>query len=316
MTNTLARAAARYDLGALHRELLEEHGGEVDDSVPQLAEADPNAFGIALALPDGDVRSVGNARDEFSMQSAVKPFVYALALRDNYDAVHEEVGTEPTGESFDAVLLEEDTGRPPNPMVNAGAIYTANLVEGSDARAKRERILAGLSAFAGRELRVDEGVAEAEQEKGDRNRALAYLMRSMGTLDLGVDEALEVYAAACAVLVDTEVLAVMGATLAFGGRNPRTGEQVVSRRVVTDVLSVMATCGMYDGSGRWLRRVGLPAKSGVAGGLVASVQGVAGIGVYSPPLDPVGNSVRGVRVCERLPADLGLHVFDRELDPS
>lgn len=316
MSRSLASAAARYDLEALHSELAGERGGEVDDSIPQLAEADPKAFGIALAFADGSVRSTGDADAEFSMQSAVKPFVYALALRDNYDAVHDEVGTEPTGESFDAVLLEEDTGRPPNPMVNAGAIYTANLVTGADASAKRERILAGLSAFAGRELRADEGVAAAEVEKGDRNRALAYLMRSMGTLHLEVDDALEVYATACAVLVDAEVLAVMGATLAFGGRNPRSGEQVVSRRVVTDVLSVMATCGMYDGSGRWLRRVGLPAKSGVAGGLVASVQGVAGIGVFSPPLDDVGNSVRGVRVCERLSADLGIHVFDRELDPA
>lgn len=314
MSRSLRGALADFDLDALRGELLEQTDGEVDDSIPQLALADPGRFGLAFAFSDGAVVSAGDARHEFSLQSAVKPFVYALALEDDHDEVIASVGTEPTGEAFDAVRLETDTGRPPNPMVNAGALLTANLVTGSSAEDRCERILAGLQGFAGRELRVDEEVARSEQLRGDRNRALGYLMRSLGTLHVEVDEALEVYAAACSVVVDTEVLAMMGATLAFGGRNPQTGEQVVSRRVVTDVLSVMATCGMYDGSGRWMRRVGLPAKSGVSGGLVAVSQGVAGLAAYSPRLDEVGNSVRGVQACERIANEVGLHVFSRDLD--
>ncbi|WP_150306653.1 glutaminase A [Planctomonas psychrotolerans] len=312
MTRDAQHTSDRYDLDALRSAMLSERGGEVDDSIPELAAADPDVCGIAIVDRDGDVRDTEDADREFSIQSAVKPFVYALALADAGDdgqAVLEAVGTEPTGEAFDAVILESETGRPPNPMVNAGALLTANLVSGSTPDERFERILAGISAFAGHELRVDADVSESEQLLGDRNRALGYLMRSRGTLGVPVDDAISVYARACSLVVSAEVLAVMGATLAFGGRNPVTGEQVVPGSVVTTVLSVMATCGMYDGSGGWMRRVGLPAKSGVAGGLVASVPWQLGLGVYSPPLDEVGNSVRGVLVCERLSDDLGLHVF-------
>lgn len=309
MTRAAEIPAEHYDLDALRRDMLAVDDGEVDDSIPELAKADPGVCGLAMVDRDGEVRDTDDADLEFSIQSAVKPFVYALALVDLGDAVLERVGTEPTGEAFDAIRLESDTGRPPNPMVNAGALLTANLVAGSTPDERFDRILAGISAFAGRELRVDDGVSRSEQLLGDRNRALGYLMRSMGTLDVPVDDAVSVYARACSIVVSAEVLAVMGATLAFGGRNPVTGEQVVPAETVTTVLSVMATCGMYDGSGRWMRRVGLPAKSGVAGGLVATVPWELGIGVYSPPLDGEGNSVRGVHACERLSDDLRLHVF-------
>jgi len=309
MTRTVKPSVAQYDLGALRRDMLAIDDGEVDDSIPELAKANPAVCGLAMVDRDGDVRDTDDADLEFSIQSAVKPFVYALALVDLGDAVLERVGTEPTGEAFDAIRLESDTGRPPNPMVNAGALLTANLVAGSTPDERFKRILSGLSAFAGRELRVDSGVSQSEQLLGDRNRALGYLMRSTGTLEVSVDDAVSVYARACSIVVSAEVLAVMGATLAFGGRNPVTGEQVVPAATVTTVLGVMAMCGMYDGSGRWMRRVGLPAKSGVAGGLVATVPWGFGIGVYSPPLDGEGNSVRGVHACERLSDDLGLHVF-------
>ena len=301
---------ARYDLDALDAKLRDTEGGEVDDSIPELARADSSLFGVATVTDDGEIRSAGDARVPFSLQSAVKPFVYALALMDRgEDFVLEAVGTEPTGQAFDAIVFESETGRPPNPMVNAGALLTANLVDGDGPDERTARILSGLSAIAGRDLEIDRDVAGSERLLGDRNRALGYLMRSAGTLDTDVDDAITVYARACSVLVDTEVLAIMGATLAFGGRNPITGVQALSREVVTETLSVMATCGMYDGSGRWLRRVGLPAKSGVAGGLVAVAPGSLGIGVYSPPLDEEGNSVRGVLACEQLSDDLGLHLF-------
>ena len=300
---------SRYDLDALDAKLRDTEGGEVDDSIPELAAADAGLFGVATVTDDGEIRSAGDSRVPFSLQSAVKPFVYALALMDRGDAVLDAVGTEPTGQAFDAIVFESETGRPPNPMVNAGALLTANLVDGDDPDERTARILAGLSAIAGRDLEIDRDVAGSERLLGDRNRALGYLMRSAGTLDTDVDDAITVYARACSVLVDTEVLAIMGATLAFGGRNPITGVQALSREVVTETLSVMATWGMYDGSGRWLRRVGLPAKSGVAGGLVAAAPGRLGIGVYSPPLDEEGNSVRGVLACEKLVDDLGLHIF-------
>ncbi|MDU0326568.1 glutaminase A [Microbacterium sp. KSW2-21] len=298
-----------YDLDALRERVVDDRRGEVDDSIPQLAEADPALCAIALALPDGDVRSTAQARDAFSVQSAVKPFLFALALLDTDGAALERVGIEPTGESFDAITLESGTGRPPNPMVNAGALLTASLVDGDDPEARSARIARGLAAFAGRDLDVDDDVAHAEHLLGDRNHALAHLMRAEGTLDATADDAVAVYARACATLVDAETLAVMGATLAFGGVNPRTGQRVVPEGVARDVVSVMATCGVYDGSGRWMRAVGIPAKSSVSGAIVLSAPGRLGAAVVSPPLDAQGTSVRGRLVSEALSDDLALHAF-------
>jgi len=297
------------DLDALRGSVLDERGGQVDDSIPQLADADPDLVAIALALPGGTVRSSAQADVPFSVQSAVKPFLFALALADTHGDALDRVGIEPTGEAFDAIMLESGTGRPPNPMVNAGALLTASLVDGGDAAGRSERILRGLADFAGRPLTVDEDVAAAEHLLGDRNHALAHLMRSEGVLELPADDAVAAYARACAVLVDVEALAVMGATLALGGVNPVTGQRVVPARVARDVVAVMATCGVYDGSGRWMRGVGIPAKSSVSGALVLSAPGVLGAAVVSPPLDEQGTSVRGRLVSERLGEDLGLHLF-------
>jgi glutaminase len=222
-------AAHGLDLDALLARVAGEDGGEVDDSIPQLADADPSLAGIALVTPDGRTHAAGDSAHPFSIQSAVKPFLFALALADTDGDALDAVGIEPTGEAFDAIKLESGTGRPPNPMVNAGAILTASLVRGSDLEERTERILAGLSAFAGRDLEVDDAVAESEQLHGDRNHALAHLMRSEGTLHVSADDAVAAYARACAVLVSAEILAAMGATLACGGRNPLTGSQVVPR---------------------------------------------------------------------------------------
>jgi len=298
-----------YDLDDLRARVLRESGGEVDDSIPQLADADPDLCALALVLADGVTRTSAQSDIAFSVQSAVKPFLFALALLDTDGDVLDRIGIEPTGEAFDAIKLESGTGRPPNPMVNAGALLTAAVVDGDGVDGRNDRILRGLSAFAGRELAVDEDVARNEHLLGDRNHALAHLMRSEGTLRVGADEAVEVYARACAVLVDAEALAVMGATLACGGVNPVSGERVVPAEVARDVVSVMATCGVYDGSGRWMRRVGVPAKSSVSGAIVLSAPGVLGAAVVSPPLDDQGTSVRGRIASELLSADLDLHVF-------
>jgi glutaminase len=299
----------RIDLDALRARVRDEAGGEVDDSIPELADADPHLCALALALPDGDVRASAQADATFSVQSAVKPFLFALALADTGGAALDQVGIEPTGEAFDAIKLESGTGRPPNPMVNAGALLTAALVEGGDADGRSERILAGLSAFAGRELAVDDAVAHSERLLGDRNHALAHLMRAEGTLPVSPDDAVTAYARACAVLVDVRDLAVMGATLALGGVNPVTGTRVVPAPVARDVVAVMATCGVYDGSGRWMREVGVPAKSGVSGAIVLAAPQRLGAAVVSPPLDAQGTSVRGRLLSQALSDRLGLHAF-------
>lgn len=304
-----AATARAYDLDALRADLLEVDEGEVDDSIPQLATADPGLCAISLVLPDGAAVSSARSDVAFSIQSAVKPFLFALALLDTAGGALERVGIEPTGESFDAIKLESGTGRPPNPMVNAGALLTASLVDGDEPAARDARIARGLAAFAGRDLDVDEDVAQNEHLLGDRNHALAHLMRAEGTLAATADDAVAVYARACATLVDAETLAVMGATLALGGVNPRTGERAVPTQVARDVVSVMATCGVYDGSGRWMRAVGIPAKSSVSGAIVLSAPGRLGAAVVSPPLDAQGTSVRGRIASERLSADLGLHSF-------
>jgi glutaminase len=297
-------------LTALHARLAPVTDGQVADYIPALAKADPAMFALSLVTVEGRDYDAGSVSDEVTIQSVSKPFVYALALADSgLDTVLSRVGTEPTGDAFNAVTLEAGTGRPLNPMVNAGAIESACLVSGSTVEQKTRRIVDGLSAFAGRSLEIDDDVYRSEAQTGDRNRALAYLMQGAGALSLPVEDALAVYFAQCSIRVTSNDLAVMAATLASGGANPKTGERVVPPSVVGPTLSVMATCGMYDAAGTWLFRVGLPAKSGVSGGVLAVLPGQFGLGVFSPPLDPQGNSVRGVLAAQELSHDLGLHLF-------
>lgn len=304
-------------LDSVHDLLLADRRGTVADYIPQLAGADPELFGIALCGLNGRVYESGDTGTEFTIQSVSKPFVYSLALDDQgIDAVHDRVGAEPSGEAFNSVKLEASTGRPPNPMVNAGAIVTTSLVAGDSPEERFARIVARLSAFAGRDLAVDEAVFASEEQSGDRNRALAYLMRSAGSLTAPVDETLRTYFRQCSVLVTARDIAVMGATLANGGMNPLTGERVTSAETCQHVMTIMATCGMYDYAGEWLLRAGLPAKSGVAGGLVASSPGEFGLGLYSPRLDASGASVRAVAAAQRLATRFGLHVLHRPLTLS
>jgi glutaminase len=292
-------------LDALHDGLLGLTDGHIATYIPELAHADPSWFGISLATLDGHVYASGDAARPFTLQSVSKPFVYALALADRgLDEVVTKIGVEPSGDAFNSIRLEPGTGRPPNPMVNAGAILTTSLVDGGF-----ERILAGLSAFAGHPLDVDERVYASEHATGDRNRAMAYLMRNAGALTAGAEESVEVYFRQCAVEVTARDLAIMSVTLANAGKNPVTGVRVVSRDAASHVLTIMATCGMYDFAGEWLLRVGLPAKSGVSGGLAAALPAQLGIGLFSPPLDARGNSVRGIAACEELSARFGLHLM-------
>lgn len=295
------------------RSVEADQSGATADYIPELADADPDLLAAGLCTVDGHVYSAGDAGVEFSIQSISKPFVYALALADRgFDAVLEKVGVEPSGDAFNEISLEPGSGRPLNPMINAGAITAHTLAgpEGATPEERVERIIDGLSAFAGRRLQVDESVYHSELSHAYRNRALANMLRAHDIIADDPLVAVAGYTRQCSLLVTVDDLAVMAATLANRGVNPVTGAPVVSAGVVRQTLSVMATCGMYDGAGDWMTRVGVPAKSGVAGGLIGALPGQAGIATFSPRLDRHGNSVRGVELFERFTADMGMHLME------
>ncbi|MEU3598065.1 glutaminase [Streptomyces sp. NPDC006798] len=286
--------------------------GELAGYIPELAAADPERLGAVFATVQGAVYGAGDIDTEFTIQSISKPFAYALALSDRgLDAVLAKVGVEPSGEAFNEVSLESETGRPLNPMINAGAITAHSLTgpEGLGPAERTERVIDGLSAFAGRRLRTDEAVCVSEMEHAHRNLAIAYMLRSHGILTEDPRAVVDGYTRQCSVLVTARDLAMMAATLANRGVNPLSGERVIPEPVVRQVLSVMFTCGMYDAAGDWATQVGIPAKSGVAGGIIGALPGQIGIATFSPRLDPHGNSVRGVSLFERFSSDMGLHLM-------
>jgi glutaminase len=268
-------------------------------------------FGICLALVDGSVCCAGDWDVPFALQSISKVFAYGLALADNgRERLLRRVGVEPSGNAFNSLVFDERNKRPFNPMVNAGALVTTDLIQGGSSGEKLARILDVLRSCAGNDgLAVDPAVFDAERLTADRNRATAYLMRSDGMLHGDVEATLALYLQQCSVQVTCRDLAIMAATLANGGVNPITARQALPRDRVRDVLAVMYTCGMYDFAGEWAYSVGVPAKSGVSGGVLAVIPGKMGVGVFSPGLDRFGNSVRGTRVCQELSERLGLHLF-------
>ena len=294
-------------------DVASDTSGALADYIPELAAANPERLGAAFAMVDGAVYGVGDVDTEFTIQSISKPFAYALALADRgFDAVLAKVGVEPSGEAFNELSLEGGTGRPLNPMINAGAITAHSLVgpEGIDATARLERVVDGLSAFAGRRLMFDDAVCASELEHAHRNLAIAHMLRSYNVITEDPAAVVEGYTRQCSLLVTTLDLAVMAATLANHGVNPVSGERVVPEPVVRQVLSVMFSCGMYDAAGDWATQVGIPAKSGVAGGLIGALPGQIGIATFSPRLDVHGNSVRGVGLFGRFSSDMGLHVME------
>ena len=294
-----------------HAEVAGDNSGTVADYIPELSKAKPDDFGVSIATTDGYIYEVGDSDVPFTIQSISKAFVFALALEMiGAERVESVIGVEPSGEAFNSIRLRADN-RPFNPMVNAGAIACSGLIYDADGKDAFGRILATLSAFAGRKLGVDEAVFASERSTGDRNRAIAYLLRNYAVIKGDVDAVLDVYFGQCSVLVTARDIAVMAATLANRGLNPLTGEQVVSPYAVARTLSVMTSSGMYDYAGEWIYRVGMPAKSGVGGGIVAALPAQLGLGTYSPLLDSHGNSVRGLRVCAALSSHFDLHLFNR-----
>ena len=285
-------------------------GGTVTEGNPEVASADPETFAVALATVGGSLHGAGDTDTAFSIQSIAKAIAYALAIEDNgIEAVLEAVDVEPSGDSFNEISLEAETGRPRNPLINAGALAVHSMIRGGGSEERARRITDLLSRMAGRELSIDRAVYEAELESDDRNTAIAHLLKSVGHLGAEPAEVVDGYARQCAVKVTCNDLARIAAVLANGGEDPETGAQILDPAIDRHVLAVMATCGMYDGSGSWLASVGIPAKSGVAGAIIGVLPGQVGIAVVSPRLNEHGNSVRGVAVFERLSHDLGLHMM-------
>lgn len=298
-------------LNELYQRHLPNRSGHVATYIPELAAVDPERFAVAFATADGYVYEVGDTAVQFTIQSVSKAVIYGLALEDyGPDEVLRKIGVEPSGEAFNSITFDEKNNRPFNPMVNAGAIAASALIRGATHEDRYQRILEMFELFTGRVLELDEAVYRSESLTGNRNRAIAYLELNSGMIDGDVEQHLDLYFRQCSLLVTARDLAMIGATLANGGINPVTRRRALKPGNVRSVLSVMNTCGMYDYAGGWQYNIGLPAKSGVGGGIAAVLPGQLGIGTFSPRLDEVGNSARGVRVCEDISNSFRLHLFE------
>ena len=299
---------ACVDLHERHASLDE---GEPASYIPELADVDPDRFAIAAVTLDGEQILVGDVEQQFTIQSISKLLVYGLALElHGRDAVLARVGVAPTGDSFNAIELDDVTNRAPNPMVNAGAIAVTDLISGDSVDERIELMRSMYERYLGRRPEVDHDVWASERRTGNRNRAIAYLMLSRGIVDEDVEQTLDLYFAQCSVLVTVADLAMIGATVANHGVHPLTGTQVVPREVTRDMLTVALTCGMYNYAGEWAYSVGIPAKSGVGGGILGMLPGAGAMATFSPRLDEIGNSVRGLRVFESLSEQFEMHLFD------
>jgi glutaminase len=298
-------------IGDLHRRYQSLTDGAVATYIPELANADPEAFGISMVTAEGRVFETGDCHQPFTIQSISKPFTFGLALEEfGQETVSKYVGVEPSGDAFNSIELQNGSNRPFNPMVNSGAITITALLHSRHGATTFDLVLDRMSAAAGRPLEVDMAVYESERRTGHRNRAIAYLLLNFGLVEKDAERALDDYFRQCAILVTSHDLAMMAATLSNMGQHPLSGVHAFDISAVKRMLAVMFTCGMYDYSGEWAYRVGVPAKSGVSGGVMGVVNRQAGIATYSPRLDARGNSARGIEVYVDLAARLGLHAFD------
>ena len=294
-----------------YQKLKSNTEGKNADYIPELAKVDSNHFGIAIVSADGQVITAGDVDKAFSIQSISKVFSLALAMEElGPDKVFEKIGSEPTGRPFNSVEAVVDmpthTG---NPLVNAGAIATVSLISAPNADAKYNKILAFYSKAAGDKLSLINDVYKSEAATNTGNKALAALLLKYERIYADTLESVDVYTKQCSVGVTAKQLAMMGATLANFGANPITGEQVIKRENVPEILATMTMAGLYDGSGGWAWHVGLPAKSGVGGGLVAVVPGKGAIAVFAPPLDKAGNSVKAQLVISYVADKLGINLY-------
>ena len=315
MSTTTSESARGSELQALVDDVYAKFEplaeGHVATYIPELSKADPDAFGVCVVTADGQSFEAGDCDRTFTIQSISKPFTFGMALEElGCDKVMRHVGVEPSGDAFNSIELQNHSNRPFNPMVNSGAITVTALLHAIHGERTFAHVLDRFSTIAGRQLTIDQDVYDSERRTGHRNRAIAHLLLNFGIVHDEAEAALDVYFRQCSILVSCRDLAMMAATLANMGRHPITGESAYTIAYVKDILSIMFTCGMYDYSGQWAYRVGVPAKSGVAGGVISVVNRQLGIGTYSPRLDEFGNSRRGTEVCAEMASRLGLHVFD------
>ncbi len=310
---TVPTALSDALLAVLHQRYKDNSGGKLATKLPELANADPCWFGISVVTVDGAVHTCGDSARAFTIQSIAKPFVFGLALEDyGAEALANYIGVEPTGDSFNSFLQPERVSqRCFNPMINAGALVTTGLIKGADPDARFARVRASLRRYLGHEVALDTAALTSRQQGDHVNSALAHLLRSQGLLEVDVDAVIDLYARQCSLQVDCRDLALMAATLANGGVNPVTCERAVTAAHVKHILAVMYACGMYEFSGQWAYRVGLPAKCSMSGAILMVVPGQMGVAVFSPPVDEQNKSVRGVMTCEDLSRHLGLHTFRR-----
>ena len=315
-STTLARGLVPAEiekvLAQAHSKFKGVKDGANADYIPALDEVDPELFGISLVTPDGRVYDVGDSNYTFSIQSISKAFIAAAVIEEQgTQAMMDKIGVDATGQPFNSIeAIEMIEERSVNPLVNAGAIATVSMIKADNPAAKWDKIAGSLEAFAGRKLPVMEDVYASEAATNGRNQAIAKLLAAYGRLYDDVGVSVDLYTRQCSVGVTSHDLAVMAGTLAAGGKNPVTGMQVISRENVPEVLAVMATAGLYDDSGIWLYNVGLPAKSGVGGGIVAVAPGEYGIAAFSPRVDAAGNSVRAQLAIAYIVEQLGGNIFE------
>jgi glutaminase len=298
-------------VAAAHVKHRKNRRGKNAGYIPALAEVDPGLFGICVATVDGETFSAGDAGCQFALESISKVFTAALAMEQvGQREFHRKVGADPTGEAFNSVLaLELHNDKPNSPMVNAGAMTATSLVSATDAEDRWRQILQVQSDFAGHPITVSESIAASERATNFHNRAIAWLLLCGGYMYCDPMEACDVYTLQCSTLVTAVDLAIMGATLANGGINPVTGKRVIKQANVSHMLALMTMEGLYTASGDWAYAVGLPAKSGVGGGLVAVSPRKLAIAAYSPPLDEAGNSVRAQAAITQIARSLELGLF-------
>ena len=310
---TLAQTTPDYAklIDQAHQKYKSNHDGKVADYIPALATYSPNNFAITIATVDGKIYQVGDVNKPFPMESLSKVFTMALAMEQHGpQVVLDKLGANATGMPFNSGLAVELTkGAPENPLVNAGAMSTVSLIEAKDKTDRWNKILDNLNVWADATLTVNEPVFKSEMETNQHNQALAKLMESYNSFYGNTDEAVEIYTRQCSVDITVEQLAKMGAVLANKGKSPFNGKQLLNEKYVPQVLAEMAIAGLYDGSGKRLYTVGIPAKSGVGGGMVAVVPGEYAIAVYSPPLDEAGNSVRAQKTIEYVAEATKANVF-------
>jgi glutaminase len=297
-------------LDAAYAKYKDLQEGKTADYIPALARVDPQIYGIALVTTDGKVYSAGDVKSRVSIQSISKVFTMAKVFQESGpDAIANTIGVDATGMRFNSIVSIEFAqlmgGPEMNALVNPGAIAATSMVKGKDRDEIWKSLLTYYSDFAGRALAVDQEVFKSEAETNQRNQAIAALMYAYGYVKENPAQATDIYTEQCAVSVDVKDLATMAGTLANRGTNPVTGKQVLEAKHVPKVLAVMATAGLYDNSGKWLFRTGLPGKSGVGGGIIAISPGKFGIAVISPPLDSAGNSVRAQKAIEDVSNALG-----------